>query len=117
MKRNLIAILLIPALTLFFAWNFSKAEDVIICVSEENESGAVVAEQGQCIDDEEELTISGTDITKIQPISPIVISSENNNCEEGFSGIKTQIGFDQNDNGELDENELIKTIATCGPIP
>ena len=50
-----------------------------------------------CGDGKEEYVISGTGIEQSEELVPLVVFSDNKNCDEGTTGTTTRVGFDNND--------------------
>ena len=72
-----------------------------------------VDEKGDCLEDENQIVISGTDMARKKSMIPVAKFTSNDDCDG--QGMRTEIGFDENGNGEPDANEIVSTTGTCAP--
>ena len=91
----------------------SNAEEVVLCVSETEQYVDMVGEKGVCVEGENEVVISGTDIAQKKEFTPVANFKDYSQCDG--EGSTTEIGFDQNNNGTLDQDEIVGKRSVCNP--
>ena len=112
--RIIIVSSLILSLAGFFGLGSqSIAEEVVLCVSTAGQYVVTVNEKGDCLEDENQIVISGTDMARKKSMIPVAKFTSNDDCDG--QGMRTEIGFDENGNGEPDANEIVSTTGTCAP--
>ena len=116
MKRIIVSILtllMISILTMFIGLGDSLADEVVFCVSQEEENVALMDAKGLCTDGENEYVISGSEIKRSENLIPLVVFSNNKNCDEASTGTTTRVGFDKNGDGTLSADEIMAISGTC----
>ena len=116
MKRIIIStltLLMISVLATFIRAGNSLAGEVVLCVNQEEQSAVLVDAKGLCGKGENEYSISGVEIKRSEDLVPLVVFSDNENCDEGSTGTITQVGFDKNDDGVLEADEVMANSGSC----
>jgi len=112
--RNIIASSIILAAAFYFNFAItSVAEEVVLCVSAADQYVVTVNDKGDCLENENQIVISGTGMARKKSMAPIAKFTPNDDCDG--QGTRMEIGFDENGNGEPDANEIISTTGTCAP--
>ncbi len=111
MKRTIILMLLGMA-TLISVAN-SRADEVVFCVSQEDREAILMDAKTLCVGDQDKYVISGPGIERSEGWLPLVVFSDNQDCKEGSTGTTTHVGFDKNDNGILDTDEVMAVSGAC----
>jgi len=91
--------------------SFSNAEEIVLCLNSTDQYVVIVNEEGDCLEDETQMKMSGTRMAELKSLTPVANFENNNECET--EGTVTEIGFDQNGNSKLDEDEINTTASTC----
>lgn len=111
MKRIIISIIMLSGLTMFVFADYSISEEVVLCISHADQYIVMVNEKGDCIDTENQLIISGSGMEAKKNMTPVANFKTDEKCDG--EGIITEIGFDENGNGQLDSNEIVNSTGTC----
>jgi len=114
MVKIIASILIVTVLSFFNLGSNSIAEEVVFCTSHADQYIVVVNEKGDCIESETEIVLSGSGMESKKSMTPVANFLENKDCNG--QGTLTEIGFDSNENGELDKDEIDSTAGTCSPI-
>lgn len=112
MIRKTILIISVLTFTIFFQANKSSAEQIVLCMSDAEQYAVIVDSKDECLEDEvSNKMMGGRDIESKKKYMPLLKVSPNNDCTtQGF--VRT-FGFDVNNNGSLDENEIESTSRIC----
>ena len=116
MKRIIIStltLLMISISVAFIRSADSLADEVVFCVSQEEQSAVLADATGLCAEGENEYVIDGSGVERSEDLVPLTVFSNNQNCDEGSTGTTTQVGFDKNDNGTLDADEIMVISGSC----
>ena len=116
MKRIIVSILtllMISILAMLIRSGDSLAGEVVFCVSQEEQSAVLANATGLCAEGENEYVIDGSGVERSEDLVPLAVFSNNQNCDEGSTGTTTQVGFDNNDNGTLDADEVMTSSSSC----
>ena len=113
MKKITISILTFSVLAAFIGADDSLAGEVIFCVDQKDQSAIIADARGLCGDGKEEYVISSTGVEQSQKLVPLVVFSNKQDCDEGSTGTRKQLGFDNNDNGILDADEVMAISGIC----
>lgn len=100
-------------LTMFTGVTDLLANEVVFCVSQEEGNVASMDVKGLCTEGENEYVIDGPGVERPEGLASLAVFSNNENCEEGSTGTTTQVGFDKNDNGILDTDEVMVISGSC----
>jgi len=114
MKKIIISILIVTVVSFFNMESNSMAEEVVLCTSHADQYIVMVNDKGDCIESEIQIVLSGSGMEAKKSMAPVANFMEDEKCDG--EGAKTEIGFDENGNGELDKNEITSTTGTCSPI-
>jgi len=112
-KMKKIITLIFSGLMMFTDVTDSLADEVVFCVSQEEGTVALMDAKGLCADGESEYVIDGSGVERSEDFASLAVFSDNENCEEGSTGTTTQLGFDKNDDGKLNTNEIMIVSASC----
>ncbi len=118
MKRIIISILtllMLSGLAMFLYTDNSLADEVVLCVSQKDQSAVLVDAKGLCSEGKNEYVISSSEIKRSENLVPLAVFSDNENCDEGSTGTTTQIGFDRNGDGTLGDDEVMMNSGSCSP--
>ena len=113
MKKIITSILILSGLMMFAGVTDSLADEVVFCVSQEEGTVALMEAKGLCADGESEYVIDGSGVERSEHLASLAIFSDNVDCGEDSTGTTTQVGFDENDNGILDTDEVMIISGTC----
>ncbi len=113
MKKIIISSLIVTVVSLFSLGSNSIAEEVVLCTSHADQYIVMVNEKGDCIESEIQIVLSGSGMESKKSMTPVANFMEDKKCDG--EGAKTEIGFDENGNGELDKDEIVSTAGTCNP--
>ena len=116
MKKIITSILILSGLMMFTGVTDSLADEVVFCVSQKEESAVLMDAKGLCDDGENEYVIDGSEVERSEDLASLAVFSDNENCEEGSTGTTTQVGFDKNDNGILDTDEVMVISGSCDKL-
>lgn len=110
--------LIVSSLVLTLAFFISSerksiAEEVVLCVSMADQYVVTVNEKGDCIENENQIVVSGSHMARKKSMTPVARFTSNDDCDG--EGTRTEIGFDENGNGEPDTNEIVSTTGSCAP--
>ena len=111
--KKITLILILSGLAMVIGVANSLADEVVFCVSQEEENVALMDAKGLCAEGENEYVIDGSGVERSEDLASLAVFSDNENCEEGSTGTTTQIGFDKNDDGRLDTNEVMIISGSC----
>ncbi len=111
MKHTIKFIFILSLIALINPGSYSTAEEMGLCISQENNYIVQADPDGTCRDGEESMTINGTGAAEMANLTPVATFTNNDECDT--EGIIAKIGFDKNGNSELDEDEMITTSTTC----
>lgn len=114
MKKIFNTLMIASAIALSFS--YAQADEVVFCVSQEDNYAVLMDAKGHCLETEEEHSISGSGIKRSEDSIPLVKFSENTNCKDDSTGTKTQVGFDKNGDGILGGNEVLSSSGSCSEI-
>lgn len=89
------------------------AEEVILCINEEENYVDMVNEKDVCAENESQFVINRSDMGEKKAFTPLANFKENADCSG--DGSRTEIGFDENENGSLDQNEIVSISGVCNP--
>ena len=114
MKRTAILILTLLVLATFIGAVDSLAGEVVFCVDREDQSAVIADAKGLCGDGKEEYIIAGTGVEQSEDLAPLVaVLPDNQHCDEGLTGTATRVGFDENDDGSLNDDEVMAIFGSC----
>ena len=115
MKRMIaVSILTFLGLAMFISAGDSLAGEVVFCVDREDQSVVIADAKGLCGDGKEEYVISGTGVEQSEDLAPLVaVLPDNQHCDEGLTGTATRVGFDENDDGSLNDDEVMAIFGSC----
>lgn len=113
MARILISIFIVSG-TLNFN-NNSHAQEIVLCLDVTNREIMRVEARGECVAAEREIVISGSGTDAWNGLVPLVKFSPTKFCET--AGIRYDFGFDRDDDGALDAEEIISTSEDCKSSP
>ncbi len=114
MKGATISILTILVLTMLVYVADSLADEVVFCISHEEENVALMDAKGLCVEGENEYVIEGSGVERSEDLVPLAIFSNNSqHCDENSTGVTTEVGFDRDDNGVLNANEVMISSGSC----
>ena len=111
MKKIIASILLFAVFCLVNMGGNSIADEVVLCVSQENQYAVLTDEAGNCLEEESEITVSGSSIKKSDSYVPLANFQANDDCDG--EGSKMNIGFDTNQSGALEPEEILSSSSTC----
>jgi len=114
MKKIIISILIVTVVSFFNMESNSMAEEVVLCTSHADQYIVMVNDKGDCIETEIQIVLSGSGMESKKSMTPVANFLENKGCDG--EGTLTEIGFDSNENGELDKDEITSTAGSCSPI-
>jgi len=89
----------------------SHAEEMLLCLNATDQYVVAVDQEDGCLEEESPMKISGSNLADLRDLTPVAVFEENDSCETEGSVIK--LGFDKNDNYELDDDEIISTSRNC----
>lgn len=92
----------------------AKAEEVVLCAGQEDQYVVMVNEKGDCLEEEVETVLDRPDLAQKKTFTPLANYKNNEHC--AGEGTMTEVGFDENSNGELDQNEVVSSYGTCSPV-
>ena len=90
-----------------------NAEEVILCMSHTDQYVVMVDEKEDCLEDENQMILSGSDMEGRKSMTPVANFKEHDKCDG--EGTMTEIGFDKNGNGKLDSDEIASRSGICNP--
>lgn len=97
---------------LFINTEKSYSEEIDLCIAQNDEYATVVNSKQDCLDDEVWMKIRGGEALQEKlKYTPLVKMSENVNCET--EGYVRAVGFDTDNDGYLDQNEIAMTKTSC----
>ena len=111
MKKTIILSLIITVFCLGNLGSNSIADEVVICVSEENQYAVLTDGTENCLEEESEITISGSSIKKSESQVPLANFQTNTDCDG--EGSKVDVGFDTNQSGALEAEEILSSSSSC----
>ncbi|GJM14915.1 MAG: hypothetical protein DHS20C13_02420 [Thermodesulfobacteriota bacterium] len=111
MTRTIITILLFSGLTTLIWADEVIADEVYLCVSKENQYVVLTDGKGSCIEEESEIMISSSSIKAGERNAPLANFQENEGCEG--EGSKVDVGFDTNQSGVLEPEEILNSSSSC----
>jgi len=111
MKKIIVSILIVTVVSFFNFGSNSIAEEVVLCMSETDQYIVMVNEKGDCLEEEKQMVMSGSGMEPRKSMTPVANFKANEECDG--EGTLTEIGFDSNENGELDKDEITTTTGTC----
>ncbi len=89
----------------------AQAKEVIICVNVTDEEVTLMNARGNCFEGEKQFVFGGPGAELQNAIIPLVNVSPNQNCET--EGNRIEIGFDRDDDGILDQEEIVSVSQDC----
>jgi len=113
MKKTILSKLIFMSLFLSFVGVNSYAEEVVLCLNETDKYVDMVNEKNVCVEGESQLVINRSDMGQKKAFTPLANFKENSKCDG--EGTFTEIGFDENQNGSLDQNEIVSKSGICNP--
>ncbi len=113
MKRTIISILVLLGTATFVGVPNSRADEVVFCVAQKDRDAILMDAKGLCVEDQDEYVISGSGIERSEGWLPLAVFSDKVDCGEGSTGTTTQVGFDKNDDGILDTDEVMAASGIC----
>jgi len=108
-----VLVLTLSALGTIVGADNSLAGEVVFCVSQERETAVLMDAKGLCVEGQNEYVISGPGLERSKELAVLAVFSDNKNCDEDSTGTTTRVGFDNNDNGILDADEVMTISGTC----
>lgn len=111
MKHTIKFIFILSLIALINPGSNSTALEMGLCISQENKYIVQADPDGSCRDGEELMTINGAGVAEMNNLSPVATFTNNDECDT--EGIIAKIGFDQDNNGALDQDEIISTGSDC----
>ena len=111
MNAKRLSILITTILMLSAFGSLSNAEQIVLCLNSTDQYVIIVNEEGDCLEDETQMKMSGTRMAEFKSLTPVANFQNNNKCET--EGTVTEIGFDQNGNNKLDKDEIYAGSSTC----
>ncbi len=107
-----ISLIIIASLMLIISFNYdAQAEEVILCINVTDEEVYLTDARGNCFEGEKEVVFGGPGAELQDAIIPLVNVSWNQNCET--EGNRIEIGFDRDDDGILDPEEILGVSQDC----
>lgn len=91
--------------------NQADAEEIVLCISQTDEYVAKVNNKRDCLENENHMVISGKKMEEKQNLTPVANFKTNEKCEG--EGSITEIGFDENNNGKLETDEIESSQSIC----
>ncbi len=110
MTRILLIIIVSAMLIISFNYD-AQAEEVILCIDVTDEEVTLMNARGNCFEGEKEFVYGGPGAKLQDAIIPLVNVSPNQNCET--EGNRIEIGFDRDDDGILDPEEIVSISQDC----
>lgn len=101
-------------ITLFFLSAYGSslnAEEVVLCVNSTDQYVVAVGQDGDCLEEETQMKMKGSSVADLKSLTPVAAFEDYVECET--EGTVTKIGFDKNNNYELDEDEIMSTSRNC----
>ena len=89
------------------------ADEVVFCVSQEEENIALMDAKGLCAAGENEYVIDGSGVERSENLAPLAAFSDNVDCGEGSTGTTMRVGFDKNGDGTLGDDEVMGASGIC----
>ena len=114
MKKLIVSILTLSGLAMAVHADYSLADEIILCVNQENSPYAVDA-RGLCVEGEQEYVISGSGIKQSEDLVPLAVFSQSENCGGESAGTTMWVGFDNDEDGVLDDDEVVASSGSCVP--
>jgi len=106
---KILSLITIAATALMLLANVhSNAAEVYLCIDETNETVTMMDKEGLCLEGENEVIYKEM---KSDQVLPVARFSPNDECESG--GKIVELGFDKNENGELDDGEVATNRMDC----
>ena len=113
MRKTILSKLFFMSLFLSFVGVNSYAEEVVLCLNETDKYVDMVNGRDNCIEGEHQTVLNRSDLAEKKAFTPLANFKENSKCDG--EGSITEIGFDENQNGSLDQNEIVSKGGTCNP--
>jgi len=112
MRNIIILFISLLSFTTIFYLNNSIAEQIDLCLSDSEQYAVIVNSKDDCLEDERWMKISGgQEVDSKKKFTPLIIITPNKDCNT--EGVLRTIGFDENNNGSLDENEVVSINSEC----
>lgn len=111
MKNKIIMLIAVLSFITLIKLNNSNAEQIDLCISDSEQHAVIVNGKDDCLEDESWMRISGQDLESKMDYNPLVRVSPGKNCNT--EGVFREVGVDVNNNGVLDENEIMSTSSEC----
>lgn len=111
MKNKIIMLITVMSFITLIKLNNSNAEQIDLCISDSEQHAVIVNGKDDCLEDEKWTSISGPDVESKMDYNPLVRVSPGKNCNT--EGVEREVGFDVNNNGVLDENEIMSKSSEC----
>ena len=111
MTKTRISIFLMTLFILSAYGSLSYAQDVVLCLNSADQYVVVVGQDGDCLEEESQVKISGSETAELEGLTPVALFENNDKCDT--EGSISKLGFDKNGNYELDEDEIMNTSSTC----
>jgi hypothetical protein len=91
----------------------SFAEEILLCISEEDQSIVMVDSKEDCLEDETLTELNGNGLAEKKSMTPLANFKPYEDCDG--EGNTREIGFDENSNGTLDAGEIMSVNRKCNP--
>jgi len=114
MRKTILSKLIFMSLFLSFVGVNSYAEEVVLCLNETDKYVDMVNGRDNCIGGENQIVLNRSDLAEKKAFTPLANFKEDKDCEG--QGQITEIGFDQNNNSALDQDEIVSRSGSCSPV-
>ena len=113
MKKITTLILMFSGLMMLTGVTDSLADEVVFCVSPEEGNVALMDAKGLCAEGQSEYVIDGSGIERSEDLVPLAMFSDYEDCDKGSTGTTTKIGFDNNGDEALGDDEVMAISSSC----
>ena len=112
MRKTLILIITVLSLTIFFQTKASSADEINLCLNDAEQYAVIVNGKEDCLEDESWMKIDGgKSLASMKEYTPLLEVAPNQECST--EGVIRTIGFDQNNNGSLEQSEIASSRSNC----
>ena len=113
MNKIKTSILILIGMLIFIPLNYLYAGEVVLCLNEEEQYVITVNGKGDCHDGEDQIVMNSADMDQKKDFVPLANFKEDKDCNG--KGTMIEIGFDENDNGTLEQSEIVSMSGSCNP--
>jgi hypothetical protein len=92
----------------------STAQELILCLNQADNYVVQETSVENCKEHERAVKLERSDLAEKRNMTPLAEYTSSNECKG--EGTTTTIGFDENDNGALEANEIIMSSSSCSPL-